>query len=171
MARVFTHVVGIGFAVLLVSTSIAADAAELKIGYINQERILRESAPGKRAQAKLEKEFGARRTELDRVEKQARELETTLQKEAVTMPEAERMAKDRQLAQLTRDFQRLQREFREDLNLRRYEEQVALSERANKVISELADKEKFDLILHEAVLHASAKVDITEKIIKALADK
>lgn len=145
-------------------------AAEAKIGFVNQERILRESAPAKRSQAKLDKEFAARRAELDRLEKQGRELEATLQKESVTLPEAERAAKERQLQQLTRDFQRLQREFREDVNLRRNEELVTLQERANKVINEIAEKEKFDLILQEAV-YASNRIDITDKVLKALADK
>ena len=145
-------------------------AAEAKIGFVNQERIMRESAPAKRSQAKLDKEFAARRTELDRLEKQGRELEATLQKESVTLPEAERAAKERQLQQLTRDFQRLQREFREDVNLRRNEELVTLQERANKVINEIAEKEKYDLVLQEAV-YASGRIDITDKVLKALADK
>jgi outer membrane protein len=155
-------------AVLL--AGLPALAADAKIGFVNQERILRESAPAKRAQAKLEKEFASRKAELDRMEKQGRDLETLLQKEAVTSPEADRVAREKQLSQLTRDFQRMQREFREDLNLRRNEELATLQERANKVISDIAEKEKFDLILQEAVF-ASSKVDITDKVLKLLVDK
>ncbi len=155
---------------LLILLPSASEAADLKIGFVNQERILRESSPAKRAQDKLDKEFALRRTELDRMEKQGRELEATLQKESVTLPEAERTAKERQLAQLARDVQRMQREFREDVNLRRNEELASLQERANKVIAGIAEKEKFDLIFQEAV-YASSKIDITDKVIKALADK
>lgn len=158
-------------AIVVLGTLVApAQAAELKIGFVNQERILRESAPAKRAQAKLEKEFATRKAELDKLEKQGRDLEAALQKETVTLSEADRGARERQLAQLTRDFQRMQREFREDLNLRRSEEVVSLQERANKVINDIAEKEKFDLILQEAVF-ASTKIDITDKVVKALADK
>jgi outer membrane protein len=157
--------------VLLMTASFASLAqADAKVGFVNQERIMRESAPAKRAQAKLEKEFATRKTELDKMEKQGRDLEAMLQKEGVTLPEAERSARERQLTQLTRDFQRLSREFREDLNLRKSEELVSLQERANKVIIEIAEKEKFDLIVQEAV-YASARIDITEKVLKALADK
>lgn len=148
----------------------SAAQGEVKIGFVNQERILRESAPAKRAQTKLEREFANRKAELDKMEKQGRDLEAMLQKEGVTLPEAERAARDRQFSQLTRDFQRLSREFREDLNLRRNEELVSLQERANKVINEIAEKEKFDLIVQEAVF-ASSRIDITEKVLKALADK
>ena len=155
---------------LLILLPGAGYAAELKIGFVNQERILRESSPAKRAQSKLDKEFATRRAELDRMEKQGREMEATMQKETVTLPEAERAARERQLGQLTRDFQRMQREFREDVNLRRNEELASLQERANKVINDIAEKEKFDLILQEAV-YASGKIDITDKVIKALADK
>jgi outer membrane protein len=165
----------IAFAFLLAASMLAfalpsAAQAEVKIGFVNQERILRESAPAKRAQQKLEKEFATRKAELDKMEKQGRDLEAMLAKEGVTLPEAERAARDRQLGQLTRDFQRLQREFREDLNLRRNEELVTLQERANKVINEIAEKEKFDLIVQEAVF-ASARIDITDKVLKALGDK
>lgn len=158
------------YAVILLFYGLGTNAAEFKIGFVNQERILRESAPAKRGQAKLEKEFAGRKAELDKIEKQGRDLETLLQKETVTIPDAERAAKERQLAQITRDFQRMQREFREDLNLRRNEELATLQERANKVIGDIAEKEKFDLILQEAVF-ASVKIDITDKVIKALADK
>ena len=155
---------------LALATSTVAMAVETKVGFVNRERILREAAPAKRAQVKLEKEFATRQTELNKMEKQGRDLEATLQKEAVTLPEAERVAKERQLQQMTRDFQRMQREFREDLSLRQSEELASLQERANKVINEIAEKEKLDLILHEATF-ASPRIDITDKVIKALADK
>jgi outer membrane protein len=145
-------------------------AAQTKIGFVNQERILRESAAAKRTLAKLQKEFAPREAEVARMEKQGRELELLLQKEDVTLTDADRVAKTKQLAQVQRDFQRMARELREDQNLRRNEELVSLQERANKVINEIAEKEKFDLIVQEAVF-ASARIDITDKVIKALADK
>jgi len=144
--------------------------AEIKIGFVNQERILRESAAAKRTLAKLQKEFAPREAEVARMEKQGRDLELSLQKEDVTLTDADRVAKTKQLAQIQRDFQRMARELREDQNLRRNEELVSLQERANKVINEIAEKEKFDLIVQEAVF-ASGKIDITDKVIKALADK
>jgi outer membrane protein len=155
---------------LVMATSTIASAAELKIGVVNQERLLRESAPAKRSQGRLDKEFATRRAELDRMQKQGRDLETTLQKEGVTMPEADRVAKERQIAQLTRDFQRMQREIREDRTLRQNEELASIQELAQKAISEIAEKEKFDLILQDAVF-VSPRIDITDKVIKALADK
>jgi outer membrane protein len=147
-----------------------ASAADIKVGFVDRERILRESAAAKRAQAKLKREFATLEAELEKMEKQGRELEVTLQKESVTLPEAERVARERQLAQLTRDFKRMQRELREDQTLRSNEELVSLQERANKIISEIAEKEKFDLIVQEAVF-ASQRIDITDKVIKALGDK
>jgi outer membrane protein len=150
--------------------SFGAAAADFKIGFVDRERILRESGAAKRAQAKLKKEFAARESELEKMEKQGRELQSTLQKEAMTLPEAERSAKERQLAQLERDFKRMQRELREDQTLRSNEELVSLQERANKVISEIAEKEKFDLIVQEAVF-ASQRIDLTDRVIKALGDK
>ena len=147
-----------------------AAQAQMKIGFVNTERVFREAAPAKRAQTKLEREFAARNAELAKVEKQGRDLQTELERENVTMPEATRRDKERQLADISRDFQRRQREIREDLNLRRNEELAAVQERATRVINQIAEQEKFDLILQEAVF-ASSKIDITEKVIRALADK
>ena len=159
-------------AILLALASFAAQAqaAELKIGFVNTERVFREAAPAKRAQQKLEREFAARNAELAKVEKQGRDLQSELERENVTMTEAQRREKERQLADISRNFQRMQREIREDLNLRRNEELASVQERATRVINQIAEQEKFDLIVQEAVF-ASSRIDITEKVIKALADK
>jgi len=142
----------------------------LKIGFVNTERVFREAAPAKRAQQKLEKEFAARNAELAKIEKQGRDMQSELERDNVTMTEAARRDKERQLADVSRNFQRLQREIREDLNLRRNEELASVQERATRVINQIAEQEKFDLILQEAVF-ASGRIDITDKVIKALSDK
>ncbi len=148
-----------------------AYGADYKIGFVNTERLFREAAPAKRAQQKLEREFAARDAEIQRLSKQVRDLQALLDKDGPTLPESERRNKERDLANQTRDLQRMQREAREDLNLRRNEELSSLQERANKVILQIAEAEKFDLILQDPVVFASPRIDITEKVIKALADK
>jgi outer membrane protein len=158
------------WALVFAGLSLAANAVEYKIGFVNTERVFREAAPAKRAQQVLEREFSARNAELGRIEKQGRDLQTELEKENVTMPEAARREKERQLADISRNFQRLQREIREDLNLRRNEELARVQERATRIINQIAEQEKFDLIIQEAVF-ASSRIDITEKVIKALADR
>jgi len=148
-----------------------AGAAEYKVGFVNTERLFREAAPAKRAQLKLEKEFAVRDAEIQKLGKQVRDLQAQLEKDGATTSETERRNRERDLANLTRDLQRGQREFREDLNLRRNEELASVQERANKVIQQMAEAEKFDLILQDPVVYASQRIDITEKVIKALADK
>jgi outer membrane protein len=156
-------------AAVLLGCAFAANAQK-KIGFVNTERVFREAAPAKRAQQVLEREFSARNAELGRIEKQGRDLQTELEKENVTMPEPARREKERQLADISRNFQRLQREIREDLNLRRNEELARVQERATRIINQIAEQEKFDLIIQEAVF-ASSRIDITDKVIKALADR
>src|SRR5689334_13194981 len=147
-----------------------AQLVALKIRFVNTERVLREAAPAKRAQQKLEKELAVRNAELAKIEKQGRDMQSELERDNVTMTEAVRRDKERQLADVSRNFQRLQREIREDLNLRRNEELASVQERATRVINQIAEQEKFDLILQEAVF-ASGRIDITDKVIKALSDK
>ncbi|MBL8526790.1 MAG: OmpH family outer membrane protein [Burkholderiales bacterium] len=145
-------------------------AEELRIGVVRTDRILQESGPMIKAQKKLEKEFATREQELQKVAKQARDLQTQLEKEGVTLSESDRRAKEQELNRVNRDLQRMQRELREDYNLRRNEEWSAVLERVNKVINGIAEQEKYDLILQDAV-YVSKRVDITDKVLKALADK
>lgn len=157
-------------AAALVLAAINVEAADqLKIGVVNLERVLREAVPAVKAQKKLEKEFAAREQELQKATKQIKDLQTTLEKENVTISESERRTKEQDLARLNRDLQRMQREFREDANLRRNEELASVFERANKVVQDIATTEKFDLILQDAV-YISPRIDITDQVIKALAD-
>ena len=157
-------------AAILSAWALGAAAQSPKIGFVNTERVFREAAPAKRAQQKLEREFAARNAELAKVEKQGRDMQHELERENVTMPESARREKERQLADISRNFQRMQREIREDLNLRRNEELADVQQKATRVINLIADQEKFDLIVQEAVF-ASTRIDITDKVIRALANQ
>lgn len=147
-----------------------AVAAEFKIGFLDAERINRESAPAVRASKELEKEFAPRIQELQRQERQLKELQAALEKDGMTLSESERNRREQELARQGREFQRAQREYREDLNQRRNEKLADLFQRANRVIQQIAEAEKFDLILQEAV-YRSSRIDITDKVLKALGDK
>lgn len=156
-------------AVASIAAAQLAHGAELKIGFVDQERITRESAPAERASKQLEKEFAPRAQELQRREAQIKSLQGQLEKDALTMSEGDRRAKEQELGRLTLDFQRMQREYREDLNLRRNQELGALFERANRVIRQIAESEKYDIIFQEAV-YRNPRIDITDRVLKALAE-
>ena len=144
--------------------------ADVKIGFVNTERVFREAAPAVRAQKKIEQEFAKRDQDIQKMAAQVRKMQEDLEKNSVTMSESERRSKERKLGELNLDFQRKQREFREDLNQRRNEELAAVLDRANRAIKAIAESEKYDIIFQEAV-YASPRIDITDKVIKALADK
>ena len=152
---------------LLVTASIAAQAQELKIGYVNSDRVLREATLAKAAQAKLESEFSKRQKEGDDSAARLKAAADKLDKDAPTLAEGERNRRQRELVDQDRELQRKRREFQEDLNQRKNEELASVVERANKVIKQIYESEKYDLILQEAVF-AGARVDITDKVIKAL---
>src|SRR5678815_1627102 len=147
-----------------------APAPAMRIGYVNTERILRDAAPAVRAQRKIEAEFQKRDQELAKVADQLKKMQDDIEKNSVTMSEAQRRNREREFGELNREFQRKQREFREDLNQRRNEELAQVVEQANRVINQIAEQEKFDLILQDAV-YRSPRIDITDKVIKALESK
>ena len=155
------------FTIALPTAAGQAAAADLKIGFVNTERVFRDSQQALKAQKKLEKEFQTRDQDIQKMVKQARDLQTFLEKEGLTLSEADRTKKQRDLANLSRDLQHAQREFREDLNQRRNEEFAGVQERARKAIVEIAEKEKYDLVV-ENVVYASPRVDITERVLKSL---
>jgi outer membrane protein len=142
-------------------------AQELKIGYVNSERVLREAAPAQAAQKKLEAEFGKRQREMTEAEQRLKAAADKLEKDGPTLAAAERARRERELVEQDRDLQRKRREFQEDLNQRRNEELSAVVERANRAIKQIFDSEKYDLILQE-VIFAGPRVDITDKVIRVL---
>ena len=148
----------------------AAAQAQSKIGVVQIERIMRDSAPAIRAQKKLEAEFSRREADLSKIADQLKRMQDELERQGVTLPESQRRAKERDFNDLNRDFQRRQREFREDLNQRRNEELAQVVEQANRVIRQIAEQEKYDIIFQDAV-YANPRIDITDRVIKALEGK
>jgi outer membrane protein len=141
--------------------------AQAKIGFVNLDRILRDAPAAQRAQKKIEQEFSRRDQELGKTGEQLKKLQESLEKNAVTMSEADRQKREREFNDLNREFQRKQREFREDLNTRRNDELAGVINRANQAIKQIAEAEKYDIVFQDAVW-ANPRIDITDKVIKAL---
>ena len=162
---------GMAAAMVTISFALAGTSPALaqgtKIGFVNTERILRESAPAKASQQKLEQEFAKRERAIQESASKLKELTDKLERDAAVMSESERVKRQREAGELERDLQRRQREFREDLNQRRNEELAGVIERANRSIRQIAEAEKFDIIFQEAVF-ASPRIDITDKVLRAL---
>lgn len=162
----FSRQIGLGLLLGLLALA-SAQAQDFRLGYVNLDRIIREAGPAKTAQAKLEQEFSRREKELQELGATIKSSADKLEREAPTLSETQRASRQKQLVEQDREFQRKRREFQEDLNARRNEELQQVFERANRVVKQLADAEKYDLILQEAV-YVNPKHDITDKVIKAL---
>lgn len=155
----------------LFAYTVTGYAAEIKVGYVQVDKILQEAPQTVETGKKLEKEFSPRSQELERMQKQIRDTETALTKDALTISETDRRNKERDVANLKIEFQRKQRELREDVNLRKNEELGALQERINKAVDAVAEAEGYDLVIYGGVAFASKKVDITDKVLKSLGKK
>jgi outer membrane protein len=145
----------------------SAQAQDIKLGFVNTERIFREAATAKQAQAKLEQEFSRREKELVDNGNSLKQASERFEREAPTLAESQRTARQKQLLDQDREFQRKRREFQEDLNARKNEEQQIVVERANRAVKQVAESEKYDVIFQEAV-YIHPKHDITDKVIRAL---
>lgn len=156
---------GILLAGLLVGAPVQAQ--EFRIGFVSTDRIFKEASTAKAAQAKLEQEFSKREKDLVELGAGLKSLADKFEREAPTLPEGQRATRQKQLVDQDRDFQRKRREFQEDLNARKNEELQQVLERANKVVKQVAEAEKYDLVLQEAV-YVNPKHDITDKVIKVL---
>jgi outer membrane protein len=147
--------------------ALAAHADDFRVGFVNTDRIFREANTAKAAQAKLEQEFSKREKDLNALGDALKNASDKFEREAPTLSESQRAQRQKQLVDQDRDFQRKRREFQEDLNARKNEELQQILERANRVVRQVAEQEKYDLVLQEAV-YINPKHDITDKVIKAL---
>jgi outer membrane protein len=167
LKRVKYSVAGLIF--LMAGVCTAPALAQSKIGFVSLDRILRDATPAQVAQKRIEAEFAKRDQELVRIADQLKKLQENLEKNAVTMSESDRTRRQREFTDLNRDFERKQREFREDLGTRRNEELSSIVERANRVIRQIAEAEKFDVIFqNDQVVWASPRIDLTDRVIKTL---
>lgn len=158
-------------ALALLTSAWSIGAAELKVGYVQVDKILQDAPQTAESGKKLEREFSPRTQELDRMQKQIKDLQTSLDKESLTLSESARRDKERDLSNLKIEFQRKQRELREDVNLRKNEELSLLQDRINKAVTTVSEAEGYDLVVYGGVAYASKKVDITDKVLKALGKK
>lgn len=162
-------------ALLLISSlallSTVTQAAELKVGYVQVDKILQEAPQTSESGKKLEREFAPRSQELERMAKQIKDVETSLDKDGLTISETDRRNKERDLSNLKIEFQRKQRELREDVNLRKNEELGTLQDRINKAVTAVSQADGYDLVVYGGVAYASPKIDITEKVLKSLGKK
>jgi outer membrane protein len=147
------------------------NAAELKVGYVKVDKLLQEAPQTAETGRKLEKEFSPRSLELDRLQKQIKDLEATLDSDRASMSDIDRRNKERDVTNQKLEFQRKQRELREDINLRKNEELAILQDRINKAVTSVAETENYDLVVYGGVAYASKKIDITDKVLKLLGKK
>ena len=152
---------------LLVAVSLSASAQDSKIGYIDTKRITTESGPAKAAQTKLEQEFTKRQKELTEQQSALKGFSEKFERDQPTLSDTQRATRQKEFAELGRDFQRKQREFQEDLNGRRNEELQQVLDRATRAVKQVAEAEKYDLVIQE-VVYTNNKHDITDKVLKIL---
>lgn len=155
----------------LMTIAATVQSAELKVGYVQVDKILQDAPQTAESGKKLEREFSPRTQELERMSKQIKDLETALDKEGLTISETERRNKERDVQNIKIEFQRKQRELREDINLRKNEELGSLQDRINKAVQSVSETEGYDLVVYSGVAYASKKIDITDKVLKLLGKK
>lgn len=160
LRRCFT---GFFFAGLLVGVQ----AQEFRLGFVKTDRVFKESNTAKVAQTKLEQEFSKREKEITAQDALLKSMTDKLQVEAPKLSEAQRVNRQKELADQDRELQRKRRSFQEDLNARKNEELQQLLASANKLIKQVAEADKYDLVLQEAV-YVDPKHDITDKVLKIM---
>ena len=155
----------------LITAATSLNAADLKVGYVQVDKILQEAPQTAESGKKLEREFSPRSLELDKMQKQIRDIEASLDKEGATLSDTDRRNKERDASNLKIEFQRKQRELREDINIRKNEELASLQDRINKAVQTVSETEGYDLVVYGGVAYASKKIDITDKVLKLLGKK
>ena len=151
----------------LAGLSLVSVAQELRIGAINVDKVMRVSAAAKAGQSKLEQEFSKKERALDAMAQEFKASLDKFEKESPTLPESQRIARQKQLTEQDRELQRRRREFQEDLTVRRSEETQVVIERLNRALKQFAETEKYDVIFQEAA-YINPRLDVTDKVISVL---
>ncbi len=149
----------------------AVQAQEYKIGVVNAVRILEQSPQARKTTALIENEFSPRNKQLVEEQKTLQTMEERLAKDAAVMSENERRNLERDIINKRRELKRDEDEFREDLTFRRNEELAKIQTEIVNAIQMVARDNNFDLVMSEGVIFASAKVDMTDMVIKYLSDQ
>jgi outer membrane protein len=154
---------------LLLPLTVSAETEIFKIGYVVVEKILKEAPQTAASNKKLEKEFKSRTDGLQKKVKAIQKQEKDFNKNSVTMAAPDRQKAQKKIQNAKIEIQRIERELREDIDIRRREEIGKLQQKINEAIEEMAKTEKYDLILYQGVAYASKEIDITDELIKVLA--
>jgi outer membrane protein len=156
-----------GLVFVLACAAFGAQAEDFRVGVINTDRVFKESNAAKQAQSKLEQDFSKRQKDLDDAGKTLKAAIDKFDVDAPTLAESQRIARQKQLGEQDREFQRKRRDLQDELNARKSEELQAVLAVLNRVIKQIAENEKYDLILQEAV-YFNPKHDITDKVLKVM---
>ena len=154
--------------ILFLIFNVSIVSAEVKIGFVEIQKILKGAPQTVAANKKLEKEFTKRTAKLKKTVKEINSKEKAFKKNSMTMSEAERAKIQRQIQALKIEAQRTEREVREDIDLRRREEIAKVQKQVNIAVEKVAKEQNYDLVLYRGVAYAGKKVDITDIVIKAL---
>jgi outer membrane protein len=138
-----------------------------RIGFVYTERLMTESKAAKTADAKMQAEFSKRQKQVDEMVQRFKTTREKFDEEAPKLSDLDRTRRTRELLDMEKDMQRMQREYNEDLFQRKNEERAAIAQKAFKLIEQVAEQEHLDVVLQEAVW-SSPRIDITDKILKLL---
>ncbi len=155
----------------MMAVTIGINAAELKVGYVQVDKILKKAPQTSETGKKLEREFSPRSQELEKMKSEIAQIEASLEQERLTLTDKERRKKQRQASTLKIEFSRKQRELREDINIRKNEELSVLQDRINAAVKTVSEEDGYDLVMYGGVAYASKKIDITDKVLKLLSEK
>ncbi len=153
---------------LMIAGVPAAHAQGTRVAVVNFAKVLEDAPQAVEANKRLEKEFEPRNRALVNMQKKLRKMEERVQREGVTMSDAQLRKLENDVRNLKRDIRRTQEDYRDDLNIRRNDELRKLQKRVYDAIVELAKKEKYDVVVGDGVIYAADSADITDQVLKLL---
>ena len=145
-----------------------AVADDYKIGVVNQLQLMEQSPQAATMRAQLQKEFEPVDRELVVMQKKLKDAEDRMTKDSAIMSEAERTKLERDIIAQRRELKRKSDQFREDLNFRQNEEISKIQKDIIEAVRIVAQQNNYDIVLYDGVIHASARVNITQQVIDQL---
>ncbi|HEY1236329.1 MAG TPA: OmpH family outer membrane protein [Candidatus Binatia bacterium] len=157
----------LAIAVLVLSGSVASAQERIKIGFIDIQRVISESQPGKRASDRLQAQIKKAEGDVVKERQDLEKLRADIEKKGPLLKDEERRNLEADYQRRSVSLQRAMSDYQQDLQQKRNEMMSEILKDLEQIVNEIGKADKFTLILERSqILYSDQGIDITSKVIE-----
>jgi outer membrane protein len=161
-------------AAMVLGLGVRAQAADAKIGYVDLQKAIQQTSAGKKAKSDLEKEFNAKKADLQKKEADNKKMGEDLEKKKVALSDDVRAKKSQELQQEMMKFQKEVGESQMNIQKKERDLTAPIIDKLQGSIERVAKAQNYTMVLEkseQSVLWAQKNDDLTEAVVKDFESK